>query len=225
SFFARRFGHRTILGVPLLREGVSIGCIQIRRAEVEPFTEKQVELLRTFADQAVIAIENVRLFTELQEKNRVITEALEQQTATAQILRAISSSPTDVQPVFDAIAQSAMRLCGADIGAVYQFDGEHFDLVAHRNFTPESLETLRRKLPRPARRDTVSGRAILQRSAVQIEDVLADAEYDRDVSMASGWRSMLAVPMMRETVPIGTIVINRIEPGPFAVAHIELLKS
>src|SRR5215472_1290221 len=125
SSFARRFGHRTILGVPLLREGVSIGCIQIRRAEVEPFTEKQVELLQTFAAQAVIAIENVRLFTELQEKNRVITEALEQQTATAQILRAISSSPTDVQPVFDAIAQSAMRLCGADIGAVYHFDGEH----------------------------------------------------------------------------------------------------
>jgi GAF domain-containing protein/CheY-like chemotaxis protein len=222
---ARRMGFRTILCVPLMREGVAIGVIQLRRTEAQLFTERQVALLETFADQAVIAIENVRLFKELEGRNHDLTVALEQQTATAEILRVISSSPTDVQPVFDTIAASAVRLCGARIGAVFQFDGELLHLAAHHNFTAESLEAVRSAHPRPPQRDMASGRAILQRTVVQIEDVLADPEYQSDIAHASGWRSMVAVPMLREGAPIGAIVINRYEPGPFAATHIELLKT
>src|SRR5262249_29490185 len=116
--------NRSTLAVPMLRDGEPIGTISVGRLEPRPFTEKQIELLQTFADQAVIAIENVRLFQELQARNRELTEALEQRTATSEILRVISSSPTDVQPVFSAIVESAVRLCGARDGAVFRFDGE-----------------------------------------------------------------------------------------------------
>src|SRR5207249_2821497 len=137
---ARSLGHRTILSVRPLREGIAIGAIALRRTEVQPFTDKQIRLLQTFADQAVIAIENVRLFTELQEKNRAltqahaqVTEALEQQTATAEILRVISNSPTDVQPVFDAIARNAVALCGGIRALVLRFDGTMLHIAGHHN--------------------------------------------------------------------------------------------
>ena len=150
---------RTMLATPLLREGVPIGVIYMRRDEVQPFTDRQIALVKTFADQAVIAIENVRLFTELQEKNRAlteahaqVTEALEQQTATGEILRVISSSPTDVQPVFDTIVRSAVRLCDGLFSALFQFDGELLHLVAQHNYTPEALEEVHRVFPaRPTR--------------------------------------------------------------------------
>jgi signal transduction histidine kinase len=218
-------GTRTILATPLLREGVPIGVIVIRRREVRPFSDKQVALLETFADQAVIAIENVRLFTELQARNHDLTEALDQQTATSEILRVISRSQTDLQPVFDTIVASAVRLCHAHIGAVFQFDGEMLDLVAHHNFTPEMLDAVKSLHPRPPQRDMVSGRAIMSRAVVQIEDVLADREYHQDVALATSWRSMVAVPMLREVEPVGAIVINRVEPGAFGDNHLELLKT
>jgi len=222
----RDAGLRSLLSVPMLRDGIPTGAITVQRwVTPRRFSDKQISLLQTFADQAVIAIENVRLFKELETRNRDLTEALEQQTATSEILRVISSSPTDVRPVFDTIVSSAVRLCGAHIGAVYQFDGELIHLVSHYNFTAEGLEAVQRALPRPPRRDLVSGRAILQRAVVQINDVRADPEYHRDIALASGWRGMLAVPMLREGSPIGTIVINRNEPGPFADTHIELLKT
>src|SRR5262249_37695538 len=130
----RRTGIRTIVAVPLLREQTAIGAIIIRRLEVRPFSEKQIRLLQTFADQAVIAIENVRLFTELQASNRDLTEALDRQTATGEILRVISQSPTEVQPVFDTIIRNAVRLCDAIYGRVFRREGDMLVLAAHANF-------------------------------------------------------------------------------------------
>src|SRR6185295_8612034 len=136
---ARRVGgwDATVLAVPLLREDDVLGVIHFRRLEVRPFTEKQIALLKTFADQAVIAIENVRLFKELQVRNRDLTEALEQQTATGEILQVIASSPTDLQPVFETILANAARLCGTHHAALYRFDGEYLRFAAGHNLDPE----------------------------------------------------------------------------------------
>src|SRR5262249_12167417 len=150
---AVRMGHRTILSVPLLREGEAIGSLSVRRTEVRPFTDKQIELAETFADQAVIAIENVRLFDAEQQRTRELTESLEYQTATGDILRVISSSPTDVQPVFDAIAESATRLCDGQFSFVVQFDGALMHFGATHGLSVEGLETFRRALPMPAGAD------------------------------------------------------------------------
>jgi two-component system, NtrC family, sensor kinase len=215
----RQTGQRTVLGTPLLREGTVIGALLIRRLEVRPFTEKQIALLRTFADQAVIAIENVRLFNETKE-------ALEQQTATAEILRVISRSQTDVQPVFDTIVRSAVRLCDGLFSALYRFDGELIHPVAQHNYTPEALAELRRMFPARPTRAHGGGRAILERAVVLIPDVELDPEFQhRALSRAIGWRSGLFVPMLREGVPIGAIAVTRAEPRPFSDNEIELLKT
>ena len=154
-----------------------------------------------------------------------LSEALEQQTASSDILRVISGSPTDVQPVFDSIVASAVRLCGGRMGAVFEYDGELVKLVAHHNYTPEVLEALNRTHPRPPQPDQASGRAILTRAVAQVEDTLADPNYLHPIAQAGNWRSVLAVPMLRAGAPIGAIVITRNEPGPFAARHIELLKT
>jgi GAF domain-containing protein/DNA-binding response OmpR family regulator len=216
---------RTTLAVPMLRAGELLGVILIFRHEVRAFTDSQVALIETFADQAAIAIENARLFGELQTKNSDLTEALEQQTATSEILRVIGRSQTNVQPVFDTIVANAVSLCGAHQGAVYQFDGELVHFVAHANYAPEVLEILGRMYPRLPQPDQVSGRAILGRAVAQIEDMLVDPLYSRDLASASSWRSQLAVPMLHGSEPIGAIVIARPEPGPFAEGHIELLRT
>src|SRR4029450_4256147 len=176
---ARRFGHRTVLNVPLMREGVAIGSISIRRTEVHLFTDQQIGLLQTFADQAVIAIENVRLFTELQQKNGALTQAhaqvsesLEQQTATSEILRTIAHAQTDVQPVFDTIVRSAARLCHAVMASVLLTDGRTLYLPANCGSSPEALATVRARFPRPLDPETVSGAAILTRSVSHVADVL-----------------------------------------------------
>jgi GAF domain-containing protein len=222
---ARALGYRSILVVPMLREGNPIGAIAVARAEAGAFSDSEIELLKTFADQAVIAVENVRLFKELEARNRDLTEALEQQTATAEILRVISSSPTDVQPVFDTIVPNAVSLCGARMGAVYRFDGELMHLVAHHNYPPAVLEVLQQMHPRPPQPDQASGRAILTHAVAQIEDMLADPLYPREIALAGGWRSIIGVPMLRDGTPIGAIVITRSEAGPFSDGHIELLKT
>jgi two-component system, NtrC family, sensor kinase len=231
---ARRLGFRTILSVPLVREGVAIGAIQLRRPEAIPFTDKQVGLLQTFADQAVIAIENVRLFTELQEKNRAlteahgqVTEALEQQTATGEVLRAIAHTQTDVQPVFDTIVRSAARLCHAVMASVFLTDGRMLYLPANYGTSPEALAAVRARFPRPLDRETVSGAAILTRSVVHVPDVQEPSvvEFARQTAQVLGYRSLITVPMLREDEVVGAINVCRREPGRFSDAEVELLKT
>ena len=218
-------GYRSTVVVPMLRHDEAVGTLGVSRREPGGFTDDEIALLKTFADQAVIAIENVRLFTELQEKNRAVTEALEQQTATSEILRVIASSPTDVQPVFRAIVASAARLCGAPFTALYRYDGELVHVAAHHGLTPEVLAVLDRLYPMRPARDQASGRVILTGAIVHIPEVLADPEYRHEVAIAGGWGSLLAVPLMREGRAVGTINIYRAEAKPFPENQIELLKT
>src|SRR5262249_8363366 len=157
---ARAGRWRGTLGVPMFRRDQVIGAISVFRTRPGPYSDKQIELLKTFADQAVIAIENVRLFRELEDRNKDLTEALEQQTATSEILRVISSSPTDVQPVFDTIVRSAVRLCGASYGVVFRFDEELIRVVASHNLQSDALAELEKVYPTRAGRESATGRAI-----------------------------------------------------------------
>ncbi|MGB8636732.1 MAG: GAF domain-containing protein, partial [Pseudolabrys sp.] len=224
--FALRLGHRTILAVPLLREDEAIGALAIRRTEAKPFTDKQIELVTTFADQAVIAIENARLFDEVQARTRDLSESLEQQTATSEVLGVISSSVTDAQPVFDMIADSAARLCEAQFCFVYRFDGENLHFVAHRSLTPEVLEINRRAYPAPPNRSSVASRAILERRIVQIPDVSADPEYGlAEMAAIAGYRSAVAVPILRDDIPVGCIAVTRAQVGLLPDRQVDLLKT
>ena len=146
-------GYRTLLGVPLLRDGIVIGVFALWRNKVDRFTDKQIDLVTTFADQAVIAIENVRLFQELQHRNRDLTEALEQQTATSEVLRVIASSPTELQPVLDTVIANAVTLASAKQGHIRQHDGELLRVVAHFNESAESVARFNRRLTRLAEPD------------------------------------------------------------------------
>ena len=222
----KELGYRTILAVPLLREGVAIGVIMIRRTEVRPFTDKQIELVKTFADQAVIAIENVRLFKELETRNRDLTETLEQQTATGEILRVISSSPTDVQPVFDTIAQNARRLCDAQFCQLYRFDGTLLHFVAYAGLSPEGAEAVRRAYPMAPGRASAAARSVLSGVVEQVPDVDADPDYGHGaVARTANFKSVVGVPMVRDGVPIGSIAVARVEAGPFPDRQLELLKT
>ena len=219
-------GFRSALAVPLMREGNPIGVVGVGRTEPGPFPDKQIALLQTFADQAVIAIENVRLFKELESRNRDLTEALEQQTATSDILRVISQSQRDVQPVFDTIAAAALKLCRANSAAVMTFDGKLIHLVATVSVNPEGANAVRRIFPRPPSRDMAGTRAILTSSVVAIPDVLEDPDFAmKSVALATGFRSALSVPLMREGSAIGAILLRRTEPRPFADQQIALLQT
>jgi GAF domain-containing protein len=222
---ARAAGARSILAVPMLREGAVTGAIAVVRAQPGLFAEKHIELLQTFADQAVIAIENVRLFKELEARNADLTDALARQTATSEILRVISSSPTDVRPVFDAIVQSAGRLCDAVFGGLVSFDGELMHLEATHNWSSEAFDLAPDIWPAPPSRTTSTGRAILERAVIHVPDLELDREYLTPLSRAAGFRSVLAVPMLRDGVPLGAIAVGRAEPGPFANNQIALLKT
>ncbi len=219
-------GFRSVLAVPMLRGTDPIGAITVWHSDVGPFSQKHVTLLQTFADQAVIAIENARLFQELQVRNRDLTEALEQQTATSDVLRVISSSPTDVQPVFDAIVRSATQLCEASFGSAHRFDGQLVTIEAQHGMTPEQVEVGKRRFPTPATQGTAVGRAILRRNVVHIEDVNNDPEYvfigdQREFS----FRTVLAVPLLKEGVPIGALGMWRRDVKPFTENQTNLVKT
>ncbi len=225
---ARAIGYRSILSVPMLRGDAAIGAINVVRVEAIPFTDKQIELLKTFADQAVIAIENVRLFTELQARNRDLTQALEQQTATAEVLRVIGSSPTDAQPVFEAIVSSARRLLSGFGGAVYRVAGDEIHLAAYISTNPSGDAALRSSFPRPLAVFSPPGEAIRRRAPVVVTDIKTDGwipDDIRELIRKRGDQSGVWVPMMRDGVALGAIGVTRGEPGSFGDEQIELLKT
>src|SRR6185503_4579362 len=220
-------GTRSQVTVPMLRGGESIGAVTIGWAEPDGFEDKQVLLLQTFADQAVIAIENVRLFNELQTRNRDLTESLEQQTATGDILKVISSSPTDVQPVFETIARNSVRLCNGRFGALFTFDGKMMGVGAMVQPDPEARRMFLQAFPQPITPTTPSAIAILERRVVNVADALAE-DYSEEVKQrarAGNYRSILTVPMMRGDTPIGAIAVTRPEAEPFGDAYVALLKT
>ena len=224
EFLARVPGRdiHTMLATPLLREGVAIGVIGLRRMVIRPFTDKQIALLKTFADQAVIAIENVRLFQELQVRNRDLTEALEQQTATGEVLRVIASSPTELQPVLDTLLANAVKLSGATKGHIRQYDGEFLTYVAHYNESREIIDALN-QLPQRPRPESMSSRALSTRQPVHIIDAQAETNFRAPAAQAHA-RTMLFVPLLREESGIGTITIWRDFVEPFTDRQIELVK-
>jgi GAF domain-containing protein len=221
-----RTGTRSALGVPLMRGQVAIGSFVLARSVVKPFTSKQIELVTTFADQAVIAIENVRLFDEVQARTKELTESLEQQTATSEVLGVISRSTTELQPVLDAIVSTAARLCGAEYAVVLRYDGEVLRLVAAKGSTPEQTKFVLEH-PLPLTRGTITGRAALERSAVQVADVLADPEFDQlDAQRLGKQRTALGVPLLRKGGGLlGVISLMRREVKPFTDKQIDLVTT
>jgi GAF domain-containing protein len=217
--------YRTVIGVPLLCEGDVIGVIFLARTLVQDFTEREIELVTTFANQAVIAIENTRLFEAEQSSNRELQVSLEYQSATAEVLNVISRSPTAAQPVFDAIVESAARLCNAAISVVWLYDGELIHYAASHNFTPEVVEHIRKAYPKKPDRSVAAGRAILDCSINHIPDMLADPAYAHDLAMAGNWRASVAVPMLRDDKPIGAISIGKSEAVPFTERQVQLLTT
>jgi len=223
--FARLGGYRTILGVPLLRQGVPIGLLVLHRAAMRPFTDKQIELVETFADQAVIAIENVRLFDEVQARTRDLSESLQQQTATADVLKVISRSTFDLQTVLNTLVESAARLCEADAAAIARQKGINYHLVATHGF-PSGFNEYIETLPMEPGRGSVTGRVLLEGKRVHIIDVLADPEYTlAEAQKKGGFRTMLGVPLLREGSPIGVLHVVRKTLRPFTDKQIELVET
>jgi signal transduction histidine kinase len=218
-------GFRTALGVPLLREGSPIGVLALMRCSVRPFTDKQIELVETFADQAVIAIENVRLFDEVQTRTRDLTESLQQQTATADVLKVISRSTFDLQTVLGALIETATRLCNADQGAISrEIDGAFFRSASYGYSS--ALSDYIRNTPVQMDRSSIAGRALVEGRIVQIRDVRTDPEYTFSPGLDLGdFRTALGVPMLREGVPIGVLALTRKEVRPFTDKQIELVAT
>jgi signal transduction histidine kinase len=221
----RRAGYRTLLGVPLLREGVPSGAIILMRRTVQPFSEKQIELATTFADQAVIAIENTRLFEEVQARTKELQESLDRQTATSEVLAVISRSPNEVQPVLDTIVATAWRLCQAEGAVIWRLEGETFRAVAHHGLPQERVETVLSER-RPLSRGNMAGRAILARRAVQVEDIATDPELvSHAFNRASNVHTVLAVPLLLKGHPIGVISLARARVAPFDDKQVALIES
>jgi two-component system, NtrC family, sensor kinase len=217
-------GRRTMLGVPLLREGAVLGTIALSRKRVEPFTERQIELVRTFADQAVIAMENARLLGELQARTRDLEESLEYQTATSDVLKVISGSSFDIQPVFDTIVATAARLCGSDAASISMREGEGYRYVARSRLDDEHWAALSQRTTVPGRQSLV-GRVALEGGVVQIADIAADPDFAVSESVAAGTRTVLGVPLLREGAVVGTINMIRRRVEPFTERQIELVRT
>jgi signal transduction histidine kinase len=223
-------GARTFLAVPLLKDNEFVGAIAMYRQEVKPFTGKQIELVQNFAAQAVIAIENTRLLKELRQRTDDLSESLEQQTATSEVLKVISSSPGDLEPVFHTVLENATRICGAKFGTLYLLDGDAFQAAAMHNAPPAFADERRGKPVRPGPHTALS-RVLATRQVVHIADIAKDAGYiERDPLFMSavelgGFRALICVPMLRENELLGAINIYRQEMQPFTDKQIDLVTN
>jgi two-component system, NtrC family, sensor kinase len=225
ALVSRLSSTRTVLGVPMLRQGVPVGVLVLTRSSVEPFTENQIALVTTFADQAVIAIENVRLFEAEQKRTEELSDALEQQTATADVLKVISRSTFDLQTVLDTLVESAARLCEADMASVNRQTGDVYRQVASYGYSPEFKQFMETR-PLQLGNGTVAGRVVSAGKAVQIADVLADPEYEfKEGAKVGGVRTMLGVPLLREGTPVGVIALSRRTVQPFTDKQVELVQT
>src|SRR5262249_19435943 len=225
-------GIRTMLGVPLLREGIPIGVIGLNRSTVQPFTDKQIELVSTFADQAVSAIENVRLFDEVQARTRELSESLEQQTATSEVLGVISSSPSELDGVFQTMLGNATRICEAKFGALFLCEGDAFRRVSTHGVTPAIAEKLPTGPHRPSP-NTALGRLVRTKQTVHIADVLNEQGFFEVppgftgpvLATFAGARTLVAVPMLKESEVVGAIIIYRQQAQPFTDKQIALVTN
>ena len=221
---ARHLGHRTILAVPLIHGGEAIGAIAIRRTAVRPFTDRQIELLKTFADQAVIAIENTRLFEEVQARTREVQEALEQQTATSEVLSVISSSPGELDAVFQAMLANVVRICEANFGTLHLYDGNQFCPAAKHNTPPELAKFQRERGPFVPERGNPLDRMLQTKSVVHVVDDAAE-RVPSPAGRLGGARSLIAVPMLKESELVGAIFVYRQEVRPFTDKQIDLVTN
>jgi len=227
---AKRTGMNTLLGVPLMREGAPIGVMVLQRRALVPFTDKQIELLTTFADQAVIAIENVRLFDAEQQRTHDLTEALERQTVLAEVLRVISSSPGDLKPVFETILENATRICQAKFGQLFLAENGVYRAAAMHNLPREYLAYRQSEPLVSMTGDSAMARVALTKRAVQMTDVAADPAYLKEEGRRrfvtlTGARTIVSLPMLKDEELIGAINVYRLEVRPFTDKQIELLAN